>query len=474
MKLGQHNHQPKAFEPKVSSQTFLSTGVLAALLAVGCSPSDRQLVGAFLHGTHHSGGSGEPSSPPAECGFSDSDQVLQLAASDVRTIDADDQAFVRYFSLVNRANVLGCGSALNPERTALSKLVNSLSLDTVVRQPLAIDVNETLYRIDLRDYAWDRPIAVAGEQFSDAWEAMVAANPYALELDGDDADDLKSDTGTAVPVVFSNSFAASAPVGALYYALLDVPESIDAFISNDLAIDLTQNLRDQKMLRAGRIAGGRGVLSERDDIQVRAGSLWQISDFGSASDLLEDPLGSPAGNRELVFSLPNGLNGYALATANGARLDDSGVAIENIRRHARGVDAEDDVRDAVLANASNFSSAERDAILSIYPGAEVLTQIVENDRSTYAASLRSLGLDINAPEPVSASVDAFEADLDLAAVAADLLVTPQQLESNLAFLDPAFGVLRGGTLAREDFNRLYLGARCAFGLVLENAPANCQ
>jgi hypothetical protein len=471
MKLGQLNSRSKAL-----SRTFLGTSVFAALLGMGCSPSERGLAGTLLGGLHHSGsgGSGEPTSPPAECGFSNLDDVIQLAANDTSSLSADDLPFVRYFSLVNRANALGCGAALNGERAALTKLVNSLSLSPVARQPRAIDVNETLYRVDLRDYAWDRPIDVNGVSFSDAWEAMVASNPYAIELVGDDADELKSDTGTLVPVAFSNTFVASAPVGELYYALLDIPENIDTFILSGLGIDLAANLRDEASVRAGRIAHDRGLLSERSDIEVRAGSLWQIAEFGSAGDLLDDPLGSPAGDREVVFSLPNGLNGYALATASGERLDDSGVAIESIRRHARGVDAEDDVRDAVLADPSNFNAQERQAILAIYPEPARLAQVIENDRSVYAQGLQRLGLDISAPEPISASVDAFASDLDLTAAAADLLVTPEDLESNLALLDPAFGVLRGASIAREDFTELYFGAFCALGVVLNNIPANCQ
>jgi hypothetical protein len=472
MKLGSLN-----FRSPAPSLTLLSTGLCAALLGIGCSPPERDFIGGLVDGLHHSGsgssGTGGTGGTPApECGFISSDDVVAAAARDVASLDADDQPFIRYFSLANRANVLGCGSALNGERAALSKLVNSLSLDTVAIQPRAIDANETLYRVDLRDYVWDRPISVAGVAFSDAWEATIASNPYALELTGDDADDLKSKTGTTVPVVFSNSFAASAPVGALYYALLDIPADIDAFIVEDLGIDLAANLRNEDTVRAGRIDNNRGLLSERDNIEVRAGSLWQISDFGRARDLLRDPLGSPAGNREIVFSLPNGLNGYALATADGERSDDA-VALDNIRRHARGVDAEDDVRNAVLADASSFSPEERAAILAIYPDAAGLAQVVENDRSVYAAALRRLGLDIDAPEPISASVDAFDGDLNLAAAAADLLVTPDELGRNLALLDPAFGVLDGGTLDREDFNELYFGAFCTLGAVLENTAAGC-
>src|SRR3954470_14322280 len=91
--------------------------------------------------------------------------------------------------------------------------------DAVVQSLVPIDADQTIYRLDLRDFDWNRPIAGGAARLSDAWEALIAQSPYALPYVGDDADDAVADTGTSVPVLLGSAFVSAAARAPLYYSL---------------------------------------------------------------------------------------------------------------------------------------------------------------------------------------------------------------------------------------------------------------
>jgi hypothetical protein len=489
------------------SQAGLATlgGVCFTALVMGCSALDRGVIGDVLdgHGNGHPAGHGGHGGPPPESGppatscggLLTSDEVLQEIAFDLASADAADRPFLRYVSLANEANARGCGDVLNVQRAALNKLVNSLSLSTTLSAPLPVDVNLTLYRLDLRDYDWDRTISVGNVDFSDGWEALIASSPYAVEFAGDDADDAKADAQTTVPVLFADAFVAAASTAPLYYGLLGIPDNLDDFLLDDLGIDVAADRADHELVRAGLEGTGFAAaefLAERFDIEVRAGYVWQIfSDFDGAAALIDDPLGTPpAEERELAFTLPNGLLGHALADANGTRIDASDLLLDTnevdfrakvarsyFRLRPQGVAVTDALRQLVLDNPGDYSPEEVAAVLDIYPDAGELNAVLASDRAIFAASLADVGVDIDAqPEPIGQTFASFDADVTLATAAADLYLTPEELRENLSVLDPALGVLDGGAVDRDDFTTLYVNSLCVLGVINENqvSPELCD
>jgi hypothetical protein len=469
-------------------------GVCAAWLVTGCGPLDRELFEDLFdgrgHGQHHGGGGGPVATP---CnGLIFADDLYALVANDLAQLDADDAVFTRYLSLADQANADGCGPVLDGARAALDKLVNSVSLDASQTNLVPVDADLTLYRLDLRDYAWDRPIELDGTTFADAWEAIIASSVYAVPYLGDDADDAVADSGTSVPVLFGDAFVAAVAKAPLYYALLDIPEDIDAFLLHELGIDVDAARADRDVVRAGLDGTGVGsaeFLVERFEIEVRAGSVWQIfSGEGGADAMLADPLGTPdSDERELVFTLPNGLLGHVLADGDGQRLDDSALTLDTnqndfralvaasyFRLRSQGVTARDSLRRFVLDDPDAFSPEELEQILAVYPSADDLEAIVLDDRAAFALALDGIGIDISAPEPISLAFAEFDRDVDLDTAAGALLVTSQDLEDNLNLLDPALGVLSQGLVDRDDFNFFYRDSLCILGVVNENAPAICQ
>lgn len=493
MKIARHNTRSKCL-----TRSLLG-GLGAASLMLSCSAADDLLGDLFDHlddgpsGGHHGPGGGGGSAPFTPCGNAPftGDDLYAVVANDLARLDADDAQNARYLSVGNSAKAKGCGAALDNERAALNKLVNSLSTETTVSAPVPVDADLTLYRVDLRDYGWDRVVEVDGTDFADGWEAIVASSPYAVPFVGDDADDAAADSGTSIPVLFGNAFVAAASQAPLYYSLLGIPADLDDFLSQGLQIDVPSDRLNDDVVRAGFVGSGPNgsaaeSLAERFEIEVRAGAAWQIfaEAGGTLGDPFSDPLGTPDGERELVFSLPNGFQGHVLADAGGQVRTASDVLLDTnendfrakvarsyLRRRAQGVDVQDEVREFALQNTGEFTPAELERILAIYPEQAVLEQLLARDRDVFAQALAAAGLDIDSPEPVSLAFLGFDADVDLATAAGDLMLSSEELEDNLAILDPALGVLgNGGRLDRDDFSALYLNSLCILSIVNNNQP----
>lgn len=443
------------------SQVRARLGQLAlTLLVTGCSGSDRALLSGLLEGLKdgHSGGppaggqgggSGGPT--PGACVVSlTADDVYAQVASDLRSRDADDAVFTRYLSLADRANAEGCGAALDADRAALSKLVNSLSIDASITTPEPVDADETLYRIDLRDYAWDSSVELSGVLFADGWEAIIASSPYAVPFIGDDAADAAADAGTSVPVLFGDAFVAAASRAPLYYALLGLPSDIDDFLADDLDVDVDDPTASARFAGVAPNRAGLEFLAERFELQVRTGYVWQISEVGRRR--------GARGERELVFTLPNGLLGHVVADANGSVKGVSDVVLDP---------SEEDQRAKI---AHSYMREHAQGVGAIPPEAG-LDAILARDRALVAAALERAGLDINdSPEPVSSTFVEFSADVDLATAAGELLVSAEDLRGSLALLDPALGGLDGGSVTRGAFEQSYVDSLCILSVVLENQP----
>jgi hypothetical protein len=150
--------------------------------------------------------------------FMDHDAQIAAMANDIRTLDETDQPFTRYLTITYAANAegeAGCKLNVQRQRYALFKGINSVSTEPGIGKPYPIDAQETIYRIDIRDYNWDRELDLEDDgvvDFDDAWLAIVAtSNAYGVEYTGDQADDLVDDARTAFAALNKSIFVA-APV----------------------------------------------------------------------------------------------------------------------------------------------------------------------------------------------------------------------------------------------------------------------
>lgn len=420
------------------------------------------------------------------------DELYRQVAVDLRSEDSDERAFLRYVTLTNRYNAGICVDTLDRERFALGKLVNMLSTRARLGVPEPIDRDRLIYRLDLRDYGWDRDVVVDGESFRDGWEAIIAASPYAVPFVGDQADDLREDTLTDVPLINADALIAAAAVGELYYALIgvDVGEPLSAFISDELGIDVEDNFEEGQVVRAGT---SRSQISrqdrvvERHEIERRRGVYWQSFDFESNDaneSIFSNPFGFNQGGTEAIFTLLNGMLGFIIADRDDNIVAESSILLDTFQNdfvartsvscsncHAQGFNpVADEVGPFVRANRFQFRRDELEAVEELYPTPAAFARIIEQDSEAFLDALRRANLPTTGADPVGAAYVRFNSKVDLATAAGDLGVTPEELRRELNLLDPSLAVLRNASVDRDVFDSVYEESLCIMQIVSNNQP----
>ena len=420
------------------------------------------------------------------------DDLYQAVESDVRGLEGNDPEFARYVTLTNRYNAGVCGNTLDKERQALVKTLNMVSTRASMGAPVAIDDDELIYRIDIRDYDWDRDINVGGQQFRDGWEAIINTSPYAVPFQGQDADNVREDTGTDVPIMNADALLDVATIGDLYYGLIgvDVGASLNDFISNDLGIDIQDNLEEGDAVRAGTT---RSAISredrvvERHEIGVRRGAFWQSFDAdpdGNGS-IFADPFDFDRGGTDVIFQLPNGMLAFILADANDNIVGESNLLLDTFQGdfiartavscsncHAQGFNmVTDEVREFVFENRRRLDREDFEIVDEIYLAPEEFAEYIADDSASFQSSLALAGLPTTGSDPVAANFRRFNVDVDLQTAAGELGLAPDELEDFLNLLDPRLAPLRDGIgIDRDDFTDVFEESLCIMQTISENAP----
>lgn len=426
-------------------------------------------------------------SVPADCQdnpFISLDEMIISMNADIAATPIEDRRFVRYLTLTHLYNSGLCSSALDTYRAAISKLINSLSREPLIVQPDVLGADGTILRIDLRDYGWDDNPIVLAQGISDAWEASVLNNPYAIEYDGDFAIELKADTKTVVPFQPADGFLQIVSRGQLYYDLLELPETVED-LEGELGVANPEASFDVgEIVRAAFDQSGVSIwnrIIERRRIAF-AGSraYWRSYDFGDESgfsNVFAHPLDFQEGGGEIIFTLENGTQAYMLIDSDGTRLFDAPISIVRDPKqrdfvvkngiscmscHEAGIiPKQDEVLPFFKANKSLFPVDDRPLIEDLYRPHEEMDPLQAQDAKNFQSAMDLAGVDLSSGEPVVAASLAFEANLDLRRAAAEFGVTPLRLEQSLSLLDPSLQVLRFGTVSREAFTAQYQEAICA-------------
>ena len=442
--------------------------------------------------------------PPPACEalvFVGSDALYAAMVADLSTQSAVDRPFTRYLGVTYSSNAGVCGAALQRQRLALFKLINSVSTTPAISVPRAIDADQLIYRIDLRDYGWNRPIDVEDDgvlDFDDGWAAIVdAAGPYGMEFAGAQADALKTATRANVPFLPVNAFVQAAAAGDVYYALIGARANIyDTLVR--LGIDFDVSLVDGDLSRAAfEMAGtnrAEGIVTRLEQGLLEDRSYWALeieTDRFNSSSIFDDPLNDYFG-QQFIFNLPNGLQAYYVTNDNGDRLAEIALGCvdtcdplpENLHSagchacHGNGiVPVRDVIRDYVSSTRRQFDNDSFAEIQKQYLPESEFTELINQDSALHVVATEAAGVPRGTPDPISRVFFQFrEAELTLARAAAELGVTVEQLVEQSASLDPRLGALGSGTLSiwRDDFTSAYAGALCVLHGASQNRPAHCN
>ena len=261
--------------------------------------------------------------PTTNSRFISPDEILDTIERHLNTLEPFDRAFARYFTLTHLYNANETPEILGEYRKALSKLVNSLSWGVSVINPLPIDSQATIFYIDLRHYEWDR---------IDGWTKIEEAYPYQIAFDAPAQSGLREQLGRlqtqmncVIPSVHIDWFLATASTPPLYHELLSLPLT-DGELEQQLDVDVVGNLTNAPGVRVWRAGFNNSGVSNNNRVverhTSRYGAYWKSYDFAGsvgAQNIFTHPLNFNHDGGEVIFNLPNGLQGYYLVNASGFR-----------------------------------------------------------------------------------------------------------------------------------------------------------
>jgi hypothetical protein len=384
--------------------------------------------------------------------FVGEDSVLEIIAKDLDSRRAEARRFVRYFALIHLWNAADVSDdELRLVRAGVSKLINSLSSQFRVAAPRQVDPDGLVLAVDLRDYGWT----------DKQWNRLLEAYPYGLTRGTDVARRVYELTACDLPYVRADWFIRTASRPPLYHDLLALPVNAKT-LERDLGVDVKANFDNDRLSRAAFRKSGvsaQNRMVERHD--ARQGAYWKSYDFAKnveRADLFRFPLGpefAGAQNRaafkhdggEIIYHLPNGLQGYLLIKNDDTRIDEGPIAIVNDPNQfsgspaiVNGISCMGCHRDGMIrfedTLRTNFSKLTgqpmADKVLRLYPPQDEMAQFVEGDRDRFLAACDKAVLpflrdsqddkrtSVDFPEPVTQMSERYFRRLSLDDVAREL------------------------------------------------------
>ncbi len=409
--------------------------------------------------------------------------VCQAILADLISVPDAQQPNTRYVSFVHLHNDPQIKPwELRLHRAALSKLVNSLSQNRQIRLPVAVaNTFESVYRIDLKDYEWD----------ATDWLELLKTYPYGLNYTNADVSDMQNKirrqfgirSRNPVAYVRGDWLIAKATLPEMYHKLLDLPDDLEG-LEKRLGVNINDNIKKAQVgangrtiARAGFSESGVSVanrLVERHETQN--GALWVSYDFGTSSgikNLFLHPLGPKFKDNpfnddfafeqdggEMVFNLPNGLQGYFLVNKDGKRIDRGPISVVRdkdevsgtpevvnglscLSCHNRGMKR---FADAVAEGFPGGGQQERDKVRALYLPKQRMNQLLDEDTERFEKAVkRATGpfllvdedknKDVLADfdEPIKKVVQRYNQDLTVQQAAVELGLLDQSDAGRLQF-----------------------------------------
>jgi hypothetical protein len=375
------------------------------------------------------------SSPPPRRFISEA----QVSASIIRDLDfapETDRPYLRYFTMTNLWNNAEIdASELDVYRAALDKLLNHLSWQRDLTPAKRMGPNGTISRVDLRDYDWTEY----------TWQCILDAHPYA-EAPGD-----------FTPYIRADWFIATASKPPLYHSILRLPNTLaglEELLHVDSDFDLQHDLARRFGLRNSGVSRNNRAMERHATVY---GAYWKSFDFGGNNpeqNIFRNPVDLRPDGGEVIFHLPNGLQGYFIVDRQGRRIDEAPVNIVRdktnpddpvvhngrscIGCHFKGMNS---FRDETAGSFEGRSLAlfDIDHARSLYRGQPELEELLNRDNRRFAAALAGIGAVTPAgsdSEPINQVARKYEAALTTAQAAADLyLESARALQERLAASD---------------------------------------
>ena len=393
--------------------------------------------------------------------------ILTSIETHLMSLEPFDRAFARYFTMTHLYNAGETTEILREYRNALAKLVNSLSWGSAIINPQPIDPQATIFHIDLRQYEWDR---------NDAWTKLEEAYPYHNSFDApadlarrNQLGRLQRHSKSAMPAIHVDWFIATASTPPLYHELLSLPLT-DRELETRLEVDVVNNLANAPGVRVWRAGfNNSGVSTNNRAVErhtSRYGAYWKSYDFAGSvgtQNIFTHPLSFTHDGGEVVFNLPNGLQGYFVSNTSGFRLNEAPINIVSnpaasdptVRNgiscfgcHTEGMKTfEDQVRSVIQSNAN--PPYDKAQALRLYVEKTDMDALVRQDMNRYRVALEATGGAVGGVEPISRFHEAYQGPVDAAYAAA---VLGLETEAFLQKVRENTGLQNVGLLALDNAN----------------------
>lgn len=326
-------------------------------------------------------------------------------------MELQDRKYIRFYTFVHQHNNSRISDReMRLHRAALAKLVNSLSWRAALVVPQVVDAEKTLLAIDIRKLDWDR---------NNLWHEIIRRYPYGINYKlGNDPDmkklahEVYQMTETELPIIRADWFVTTASLPDLYHTLLKLPKT-GKELEKELKVDVESNFMRDQLVRAGFSksgVSGSNRLIERHESSY--GAYWKSYDFKAndgKSNLFSNPLG-PKFTRnpynaiafehdggEMIFTLPNGLQGYFLVDGQDKRINEgpievvgdstkvsgtnkivNGLSCIHCHRHGMITDFQDSMRTGSAAMGLALEKVQR-----LHPKHEDMMEIIKRDRDRF-------------------------------------------------------------------------------------------
>jgi mono/diheme cytochrome c family protein len=259
------------------------------------------------------------------------DDILDIVAGDQLRL-RDRSADYRYVSFAHYVGQGRSEAEMKVLRQTLTFALNSLSRRGAIADLPTIDPEGSIFRVDLADLGWNAQL----------WDTLVSFYPYCLESDAAGHQALYDQLGTEAPVIRGDWLLATATKAPVYDLLLDLPATVDQLAAR-LGININDDINHpgqeepDNLVRVGFRRSG--VALHNRMLERHLGNqgqyLWISYDFDSSNgrqDVLANPLGPANRDRqnfqntfqnvsgEVIFTLPNGLQGYMVVDGAGRKL----------------------------------------------------------------------------------------------------------------------------------------------------------
>ena len=398
-------------------------------------------------------------------------EMLNTIETHLMSLPSFDRAFARYFTMTHLYNAGETAQVLEGYRNGLSKLVNSLSWGIEVINPQPIDPQQTIFYIDLRHYEWD---------VNDGWTQIEGVYPYHIAFDAPTETALREQLGRLqtemscdVPSIYIDWFLATASLPPLYHDLLSLPLT-DRELETRLEVDVVRNLLNAPGVRVRRAGFNDSGVSNNNRVverhTSRYGAYWKSYDFAGSvgtQNIFTHPLAFTHDGGEVVFNLPNGLQGYYLANASGFRLDEAPINIVSnpaasdptVRNglscmgcHTEGMKIfEDEVRPVIESNTN--PAYDKAQALRLYVEQSKMDTLLGEDMERYRVALTKTGGAVDDIEPISRFHEVFQGPVDVAYAAAvvglETEVFLNKIKENVGLQNLGLLVLESGNMKRD-------------------------